>query len=398
MKKFKYFLIPIALIIIFSVVLNKFLDKKYESLKDIKDISSVKHTYNNIVRDRGGLLKDKMKSDDDLMLLGSSELSAKIEQNPINFFPFEGADYDVSIYGRAHTQTLQHSAILSSTNNLKSKDKIAIIVSAQWFDFDPIKGTGSEFSVNFSEFQFYNFFHNDKLSNDSKRYFAERVGTLLEQSGEYIEEAVYAKLYVRDDILSKIILTMLKPYYNLKEYMLETKDKAQTIKTLEKLNKKNSDGKILKVINWGEEYNKAEGQGASKVTNNDLNLDDDYYNTYIKENYDEVKDKWKEKDLLSAPELEDYKFFLKVSNELGTKPLIILMPVNGLYYDHLGWTVEERIKFYGTLESIAKENGFDVLNLQNKEYEKYYLSDVMHLGWKGWLNINEEMYKYFNER
>ncbi len=73
------------------------------------------------------------------------------------------------------------------------------------------------------------------------------------------------------------------------------------------------------------------------------------------------------------------------------------MNVNGWYYDYTGIGVEERREFYSKLEKIAKDNGFDVLNLNNKEYEKYYLSDVMHLGWKGWLNVTEEMYKYFNE-
>ena len=115
---------------LFNVVINN----EYEKLKDKKDISQVKHTYNDIVRDRGGILKDQMHDEGDLMLLGSSELSSDVNQNAINVFPFKGAEYDISIYGRAHTQSLQHSAILSSTNNLSSEDKIAIVVSSQWFE------------------------------------------------------------------------------------------------------------------------------------------------------------------------------------------------------------------------------------------------------------------------
>lgn len=397
MKKFKFLIISLVVTTISLILFNIYIDKKYKELIVEKDITSIKHTYNHIIRDRGGLLKDEMRREGDLILLGSSELSSTVDQNPINVFPFKGADYDVSIFGRAHTQTLQHSAILSSTQNLSEDDKIAIIVSAQWFDFDRIKGNASEFSVNFSELQFYDFLNNDKLSNESKKYYAERVADLLEQSGEYVEEGVYAKLYAKDDEISNIILNVLKPYYKFKEYMLETKDKVQTIRSMKDLeNKSNSDN--LRDIDWHEEYIKAEEQGKSKVTNNDLYVDDDYYNTYIKDNYDSVKDKWKDKDLLNSPELNDYKLFLQVSKELGVKPLIILMPVNGLYYDHMGWTIDKRIEFYNTIEKMAKDNGFDVLNLQNKEYEKYYLSDVMHLGWKGWLNIDEEMYKYFNER
>lgn len=393
MKKFKYFLIPLIVIIIFSFILNKSLDNKYEKLKNIKDISSVRHTYNNIVRDRGGILKNQMASEDDLMLLGSSELGTKIDQNPINIFPFKDAQYEVSVFGRAHTQTLQHSAMLSSTNTLSEDSKIALILSAQWFD----SLRGEEFVVNFSELQFYKFFENDKLSDKNKEYFAKRVEALLKQSGEYSEEAIFASLYTKDDILSKSVLAVLKPYYKLKEFMLETKDKMQTIKTLESLNDKDNNDN-LKEINWEKEYEKAIEQGEAKVKNNDLNIDEEYYNTYIKDIYDSLKDTWKEKDLLNSNELEDFKFFLNVSKEMGVKPLIVLMPVNGIYYDHLGWTVEKRTEFYETIEAIAKEQGFDVLNLQDKEYEKYYMIDVMHLGWKGWLNIDEEMYKYFDER
>ena len=53
---------------------------------------------------------------------------------------------------------------------------------------------------------------------------------------------------------------------------------------------------------------------------------------------------------------------------------------------------------YDTIEDVAENYGFDVLNLRDKEYEHYYLKDAMHLGWKGWLNINEEISRYYKER
>ena len=266
MKKFKYFFIPILGIVIFGFIFNSYINKKYDSLIKTKDISSIKHTYNQIVRDRGGVLKDKMREDGDLMLFGSSELSSSVNQNPINMFPNNYANYDVSVYGRAHTQSLQHSAIISSTENLESRDKIAIIISAQWFDFDTIKGNGTEFSVNFSELQFYDFLNNEELSDESKLYFAERVGYQLEQSGQFLEEELYAKLYIKEDKISKIIFNVLKPYYKFKENMLRVKDKVQTIKSIKDLEDKTSNVNI-KNINWEEEYYKAEQEGKSKVSN-----------------------------------------------------------------------------------------------------------------------------------
>ena len=395
MKKYKFFLIPIFLIFIFAIIFNRVIDKKFEEIIGSKDLTSLKHTYNQIIRDRGGVLKDRMREDGDLMLLGSSELSSKVEQNPINIFPFKDAEYDVSIYGRAYTQSLQHATILSNIKNIDINDKLAIVISAQWFA-SPLGIDGGDFSVNFSEQQFYDFFNNKNISKESKIYYAKRISELLRKAGEYGEERIYSNLYYRENFISNIALTLLKPYYNLKKYMLDTKDKVQTIKLLNEIGDKKE--KNLKDIDWNKEYEKAENQGKDNVTNNDIFVDDYYYDTYLREKYDSLKGSWENINLLESKEVKDYDFLLQVCKEKNIKPLIILMPVNGLYYDHLGLTLDKRTEFYSTLEKMANDSGFDVLNLQNKEYEKYYLQDVMHLGWKGWINIDEEMYKYFNEK
>ncbi|MDY4252044.1 MULTISPECIES: D-alanyl-lipoteichoic acid biosynthesis protein DltD [unclassified Clostridium] len=395
MKKFKFFLIPIVFIFLFINIFNIAINKKYKELVESKDLTSLKHSYNEIIRDRGGVLKDQMHKENDLMILGSSELASPVDQLPTNIFPFSGAEYDVSIYGRAYTQSLQHATIISNIQDISADDKIAIIISSQWFNDEP--GIKSEdFLVNFSEKQFYDFFNNEKIKKENKIYYAKRISDLLRSSGEYNEERVYANLYYRDNLISKIGLTFLSPYYKFKNYMLDIKDKVQSIKLLKNLSNKSQ--KNIKEINWENEYKKAEDEGKSKVTNNDIYVDDDYYDNNLRNVYDSLKNRLENINLLKSKELDDYKFLLEICKDNNIKPLIILMPVNGFYYDYLGFSKEKRTEFYDTLEIIAKEYDFETLNLQNKEYEKYYMYDVMHLGWKGWLNINEEMYKYFNER
>lgn len=395
MKKFKFFLIPIVFIFLFINIFNIAINKKYKELVESKDLTSLKHSYNEIIRDRGGVLKDQMHKENDLMILGSSELASPVDQLPTNIFPFSGAEYDVSIYGRAYTQSLQHATIISNIQDISADDKIAIIISSQWFNDEPgIKY--EDFLVNFSEKQFYDFFNNEKIKKENKIYYAKRISDLLRSSGEYNEERVYANLYYRDNLISKIGLTFLSPYYKFKNYMLDIKDKVQSIKLLKNLSNKSQ--KNIKEINWENEYKKAEDEGKSKVTNNDIYVDDDYYDNNLRNVYDSLKNRLENINLLKSKELDDYKFLLEICKDNNIKPLIILMPVNGFYYDYLGFSKEKRTEFYDTLEIIAKEYDFETLNLQNKEYEKYYMYDVMHLGWKGWLNINEEMYKYFNER
>ena len=73
------------------------------------------------------------------------------------------------------------------------------------------------------------------------------------------------------------------------------------------------------------------------------------------------------------------------------------MPTNGRWYDNTGMTKESRDNFYDAVEKMAKEKGFEVLNLKDEEYTPYFMYDVMHLGWKGWIKVEEEMYKHFKE-
>ena len=56
-----------------------------------------------------------------------------------------------------------------------------------------------------------------------------------------------------------------------------------------------------------------------------------------------------------------------------------------------------REKTYKKIEDVAKAHGATVLNYGNKEYEDYFLFDVMHVGVKGWMEVEKELYKFANE-
>lgn len=396
LKKLRYLLGPLVIILLIIPTINLIYTKKCERVLAQKDITSIKHQYNNIIRDRGGILKDYMITSGDLMLQGSSELSSTVDQNPIHVFPFKDAEYDVTILGRAYTQSLQEASILNSTNGINEKSKIALIVSLQWFEKEAGLD-GEDYSVNFSEYQFYKMMNSNKISNENKEYYAKRNYELLSKGNEFTEEKLYAGLHAKDDFISKMCLVMIKPYYKFKEYILDTKDKVLTYNLVSKL-PNNNECNNIKNLDWNEEYSKAEGQGEKNASGNHLKVDDEYYNKYLKDIYYKLEGTSKDVDLVMSKEIDDYEYFLKVSKELGVKPLIIITPAHGSYYDYLGLNREKRLEYYKTIENMAKEYGFDVLNLQDKEYEEYYLKDVMHLGWKGWLNINEEIFKYYKER
>lgn len=151
----------------------------------------------------------------------------------------------------------------------------------------------------------------------------------------------------------------------------------------------------FKEIDWDQEYKKAEEQGKNQVSNNEFMVYDSYYDKNLKNNLETQKNSNKSVELMKSKEFEDYELYLDICDDLNIKPYIVLAPTNGRWYDYTGMTKESRDEFFDKVEEMARKRGFDVLNLKNEEYEPYFICDVMHLGWKGWTRVNEELYNHF---
>lgn len=392
LKKIGYFIAPIIVGWLFIIGLNKFLDSQINKLMESKDLSIIKNQAGSIYKDKGVIFNEYANRGDDIFLQGSSELSSPVEQLPTEFFPIEGFNKDITAVGKANVQTLEHSAILGSQNIDMSKSNVTLILSLQWFMEQ--NGIGNtNFQATFSPVQFYKYLDNDKISKENKVKYASRVSKLLEGSSQYSQEMTYAKIYSEESFLYKLAGVIFEPYFWTRKEIVELKDKGLLYKELKKSPEKAEIEK--KEVDWDKEYVKAGEQGKSQVTNNNFMVYDSYYDKYLKANIDSTKDSKKEVNLLDSIEYTDYELYLDTCVELGIKPYIVLMPTNGLWYDHLGITKDERQSFYSNVEKMALNKGFEVLNLSDKEYSSYFMCDVMHLGWEGWLRVNEEIYKHF---
>lgn len=394
MKKIFSLLIPILIAILTTIIINLTLDKKIDELIKSKDVSLMGKKFSDVVKDKSALSKELLSNHNDLFLLGSSEMGVDVPQNVLRLFPFHGAEYNVSCFGRAYSQDLQQATYLGSAS-LKENQKVAYILSIQWFEeADAI--APYNFAVNFSDVQFYKFLDNPKISEKNKQYYAKRVGELLGKSKKYPAEALYAKLYVDSNPLKKIVKIVFEPYYKTKKYLLDVKDKASIYKELKSLPDK-KDKQNLTYINWKSEYSQIKEQNKKRTFTNKFHLRDKYYNAELKNVVNGLKDISKNEDLMNSKEIDDYKFFLSVCKELNIKPYIILPAVNGWYYDYVGLSKEKRDEFYEVATKLAQESDFEVLNLHEYEYKEGFLTDPKHLGEEGWLKVSEEIYKHFKK-
>lgn len=395
MKSKISYLAVLPVIVAVTICTNQFLNIQVDKLKETKDISEFGRTYGDHIKDSSIFAKEILDDSDDLFLFGSSEMSINVDQNSINLFPIKGADYNVSCFGRGYVQNLQHATYIGGSE-IKQKQKIAYILSIQWFDnSDGVKA--DKFAANFSSIQFYDFLNNPNISEENKQYYCKRVYSLLEQTDKYPEEALYARLYYKPNFIKKVFMAVMSPYYKVSDYLSRIKDKASIYKEMKKLPEKQKEENVEK-YNWDAEEDKIDKENEEKVSTNQFHLSDDYYDKNIKDHLDYLNGCLKENDAVSSIEMDDFKFFLSVCKDLNLKPYIIMPPVNGWYYDYLGLNKDKRYQYYDEIVRLSNEQGLDVLDLRKYEYEEDFLIDVMHLGKEGWLKVSEGIYNHFKEQ
>lgn len=151
----------------------------------------------------------------------------------------------------------------------------------------------------------------------------------------------------------------------------------------------------LKHMDFKEMLLIAEKQGKNKCTNNDFGIYDEYWDTYVEERYKAGEVKEKAEFYTDSIEYEDLRCFLQVAKELGIDVILVSIPVNEAWYIFQGMLCD---KYYENIKMISKEYDNVVLvDMTKYADEKYFLKDVMHLGWKGWVRVNEALYKEFKK-
>lgn len=396
MKKLIYFIMPLIIGGIFLFGLDKFLDVKIDELLKEKNLVPIMNNSLSNVKDKGVIVNNYFLENKDIMMLGSSELGHSTKQHPTYYFNTNRSKDGVFTIGRAYTQSLQDSAIIGSTNpNIKDK-KVVLLVSMQWF-MDKEGVTPHHYQTRFSPEQFYSFLDNPDISKENKLKFAQRSSDLLVGIGEFKPEAVYAKLYGDNSLIAKTEKALLTPYFEARKYFVTLKGKGLLYERLVGLKDK-TPTKQAQPINWAKEEQKAIQDAKKRVGDNDLCIDKIYYKKNFGKNLDKVKGKYKDVDLLKSEEFYDYNLNLDVCKDLGIKPVVVLIPAMDKFYNVTGLSREERYEFYDKAGAMAKEHGFDVIDLRDKEAEKYYLRDVMHLGTKGWVDVCEKLFKEFDEQ
>ena len=385
MIKLKAFLLSLVLVITTLALLNVTFVKKIDDYYKVKDNSIRYSTSYEKYKSRDILTSNITPNT--LVLLGSSELVATINEDyhPNKIFNYN--DFNIMQIGTSYSQNIVQASTLGSIEAAMSKRKVAIIESVQWFEKD---GTHQDAFLNkASQEHIFQTLSNKKISKDTKEKLIDRIIEITK--GNKLQNDLYKKyksyfIEGKGTFIDKKLLELDNTIYSFKlKHIFYQKHAKSDYPSL---------GDKTPDYDWEKMTNQFVEEVKKKTDNNDYAVDNNYYNTYLKDRYTSLKNSNKDLSYLESPEYSDMELFLTVAKELGIEVEVIIFPVNGKWNDYTGVSREMREKTYKKIEDVAKSHGATVLNYGNREYDDYFLFDVMHVGVKGWMEVEKELYKF----
>ena len=338
----------------------------------------------------GTWLARQAAAEGDLLVFGSSELkTTDICTHPARVFADRRCGFQLSLIGRGSCQSLVHALCIAGSGDALSGKKAVLITSPQ--SFVPEGIAPDLFLGNFSELELLNALSDSTIPPELRQYLAARVRTLLAQyresyggelyrnsAGELLAEAVADGSALRT--------ALLRPYAGAVRWMLDAKDLLSARRVMRGYGDSPS---VPAPIDWQAEEVAALAQAEEMSASNDFGMLDGYYSTYIGRKLAQFEGKDADLSYAESPEYDDLRCLLALCRVKGIEVLFVHVPMHGAWFDYTGFSAQERSVYYQKVREIVSEyDNVTLLDLTDCEYEPYFLCDIMHLGWKGWLAVD----------
>lgn len=337
-------------------------------------------------------IKDNL-DENTLVVMGSSELEhgKKTPYHPKNLF--KNNRFRMMLIGAGHYQSLSHAITLAAIEPGMENRKAVLLVSPQWFRKSGIEP--GAFASRFSESAYLDMLNNPKLSNDTKQYIKERTMLLLSAdrpTQKRVESYDLLSTGWNGNVLEKIRFSIYKSFLDEKQsqsvlMLAGMKGIAHCSTDLGRDDDTEPD--------WNAYRKQAEADAKKVSGNNEFQISDKYFDWKVKPQLQKRKGSSLHSSYTDSPEYEDLKCFLNVCKDLDIEPMLVLLPVNGKWYDYTRFPKHDLEQFYANVREIA--NGYEgtqVADYSSDYYTDYCMEDTIHIGWKGWVNVDEALYNF----
>ena len=330
-------------------------------------------------------------TEDTILTFGSSEFQhgVKTPYHPAKVF--QNTKFQMMLIGAGFYQSLSHAITLASLGDEVQKKEAILFLSPQWFRKSGVQPEA--FASRFSDSHYIAMLKNKHLSPKVKDYMIRRSQELLSVDPSMQNRiAQYNRiLYTGDASLFDRV------NYRIFTRFMEEKELQTTMMQLikDRIVRKSSGSKTSDTPDFVSLIDQSIKDGDKHNQGNPFYMDDNVYKRLIRPSLKKKKNQSVNGSYSTSPEYEDLSCFLDVCEDLGIRPMLVMLPVNGYWYDYPGFPKEARADYYKKIRTIAKKYHASLLDYSDQEYTKYFFEDGVHIGKKGWAVINEDLYHFY---
>ena len=315
---------------------------------------------------------------------GSSEWMRFDSMHPAVLAEKYDRSYRPYFMGQAGAATLsQYFGIQQITAELENKQAV-FVISPQWFtkeDHDP-----TIFQTYFNNDQLTAFLENQ--SGDAASQYA--ANRLLKQNPGVSMKSIVEKL-AKGEKLSEFDQSMI----NISSQLNEKQSALFGQFSIRgRLRYKDNVEKYLSSLpdqfSYEELENIARKDAEENTTNNDLGVENHFYNTKLKKDWKKWEGSQKNFNFLKSPEYNDLQLVLDQFAKSKVNVLFVFQPVNKKWMDYTGLSEE---MYQHTVEKIRyqlESQGFtNIADFSKNGGDPYFVKDTIHIGWLGWLAFDK---------
>lgn len=324
--------------------------------------------------------------------IGSSELSRLDPLHPSVLAAKYHRNYRPLLLGAAGTQSLTHYLADQSWIRQYRNKRVVFIISPQWFTPQGVQPAAFEYF--YSPLQTITFIQHANPNRATDRYAARRI---LQLNGKHsgaihtallniaAEQPVTAGVCFRLKLQAALLRnedTLFSRFFSHRKYARV----QQGIKRLPTVaTDKQLDALAVKI-------------GAKDSSNNALGIDNHFYKTRLSGNkLKHMRNKQAHFDYRRSPEYNDFQLLLTQFAQNHVQVQFIIPPINQKWAHYTGLSQAMCDQTVAKLHTQLHSQGFShVLDLSQRGGEDFFMEDTIHLGWRGWVAVDEAVHPFLS--
>ena len=367
-----------ALILGAGVITGKFLERRY-----IHVMAPILFPQKN----QGiALQKLAFHHHDLLPIYGSSEFVKRSGNKAADLFRSYPTGFSVFVVGKAGASSLITLQKLAAVGSDLDGKKLAISVSPSWFFHDiPI----SHYNGNFSLLQAGELIYSGQLSFSLKCDIARRMlhyRETLKKSGLL---AFALEQIAANSPVSRALYYLTVPLGMMENGILRMQDYFETLFFITKewralqRDARHSSSEV----DWDQLISRTAPRTGENTDSDPEPIGAEMGSAAFA------------RGVADAREWTDFELLLRGLNELGARPLLLSMPIDGRYFDRFGVGREARDLYYKRISALAQQYHISLVDFEEHDEDEDFLAGHHdHLSEKGWLYFDKALDDFFHDR